>query len=144
MRPKLPGGQSVTRHQHLHGINPRIHNVIPSITINKQLSSFLKVRSHLLLEKHHVDNAAKLAQQAATFFTQQKGSNGIVAGSADSVLLGLNAQSAPAGISTTSSSTSGLGKKPKNKKKGSGNGGGTSNNNGRQASLFLGHWRTHG
>ncbi|RLM75658.1 uncharacterized protein C2845_PM15G02900 [Panicum miliaceum] len=62
-------------------LNPRLHNVIPSITINKPLPSFLK------------------------------GSNGTVACLADSVLLGLNAQSAPAGISTTSSSTSGLGKK---------------------------------
>ncbi|RLM65532.1 hypothetical protein C2845_PM16G03590 [Panicum miliaceum] len=125
-------------------MNPRLHNVIPSITINKQLPSFLKVRSHLLLEKHRVNNAAKLAQQAAAFFTQQKGSNGIVVDSADSVLLGLNAQSAPAAISTTSSSTGSLGKKPKNKKMGFGNGGGTSNNNGCQASLFLGHRRTHG
>ncbi|XP_025828771.1 uncharacterized protein LOC112903779 [Panicum hallii] len=54
----------------LRGLNPRLQHVIPGLTVNK-LPSFLKVRSHLLLEEHRLDNAAKMAQAAASFASQQ-------------------------------------------------------------------------
>ncbi|WVZ77785.1 hypothetical protein U9M48_025609 [Paspalum notatum var. saurae] len=112
----------------LCGLNPRLHHVIPSLTVHKR-PSFLKVRSHLLLEEHRAEKAAQLAQRAALFAQQQAtGASPPVA--AAPAPTGFVAQSAPTNGAGPSSPASTSGKKSKNKKKGSGNGSSNAGNSG--------------
>jgi hypothetical protein len=102
----------------LRGLNTRLQHVIPGLTVNK-LPPFLKVRSHLLLEEHHLDNAVKMAQAAALFASQQA-AGGSTPGVALPAPLSLATQVTPGSPSTPPSFAGESGKKLKFKKKGSG------------------------
>ncbi|WVZ65184.1 hypothetical protein U9M48_014593 [Paspalum notatum var. saurae] len=101
----------------LCGLNPRLQHAISSLTVNK-LPSFLKVRSHLLLEEHRADKTQQLAQRSA-LLAQQHSTDGAPA-TPPAPATGLVAQ--PNATTGAGSSTSRGGKKSKNKKKGSGGG----------------------
>ncbi|WVZ74824.1 hypothetical protein U9M48_022951 [Paspalum notatum var. saurae] len=60
-------------HNIIRGLNPRLHHVIPHLTLRKRLPSFLKARSKLQLEEHRLAESEKVQAAAALFAQAQTG-----------------------------------------------------------------------